>query len=68
MKHDSLVLRNKSPWGLHPNGENQQLIFFEYLIFEYFMSKTSKHHNYQKPYPIYDHSYSPHQLLSNIKF
>jgi len=19
-KHDSLVLRSKSPWGLHPNG------------------------------------------------
>jgi hypothetical protein len=46
MKHDSLVLRNKSPWGLHPNGENQQFRIFEYLIFEYFMSKTSKHHNY----------------------
>jgi len=63
MKHDSLVLISKSPWGLHPNGENQQFKFFEY-----FMSKTSKHHNHQKPYPIYDHSYSPHQLLSNIKF
>jgi hypothetical protein len=24
MKHDSLVLRSKSQWGLHPNGENQQ--------------------------------------------
>ncbi len=67
MKHDTLVLRSKSPWGLHPNGEKQLFKNFEFFISKYFMSKTLKHHNYKKTYPIYDHPYSLHQLLSNTK-
>jgi hypothetical protein len=32
MKHDSLILKSRSPWGLHPNGKISNYEFLNILF------------------------------------